>query len=480
LPLDLNRGVFRSTFLQIGGRVVLALARLVVASLIVRVFGAGRYGEYALVLVLTALPEWILDFGLNDIFVREICQRPSERHRLLTALTTTKLFQVAVAYPVLIVALIALRYPMPVVRSGLIAGTGLLFYGATLVFRALFKAELRLEMDILAEAAGVAVMLPLVWLACRAGAPLEVLVLCYVVSRAVYLAVAAQIGASGFRLNVHGVVWEDVRWGLGQAAPIGVAGLMVGIYESLDALTLSKMVPTSELGLYTGAQRILSAVLMGLGAVSLSLFPVLSAYFKHEPERFRRYLQGGVDAVVLLAAALLSGLAAGAEFLLGLIGPQMVPAGSIFRILCVACLIKAVSMTLGPVLYVTGAQAYAVRLTGCALATKCVLLLLLVPRWGGLGAATSSLTAELVGALLPTVLVVQHFAQSRLRWTHTAKVVLAVAIAQVACYALGMEGTFTGGLVAGSLLVGLAVAGGAFRPSEFLSLLPVGARERAL
>jgi O-antigen/teichoic acid export membrane protein len=469
---NVRRSVFRSSTAQMAARVVLALSRLFVAALIVRAFGPERYGEYSLVLVLTAVPEWIVDFGSNDIFVRELSRHPGRRELLLKALTATKVVQVAAAYAVLVALLLVMRYPAPILRASLIAGLVLFLHAGILVYRALFKANLTLEWDVLGEVAGVLTMVPFLWAACRLQAPLEVLALCHVGSRCVYLGVALALGSRTFRLSLRGVSWPDVRLGLRQSAAIGVAGLVVGVYEMLDALVLSKASPPAQLGYYSAAQKLLWPLIAVLGSVGTALFPVLSSTFGSQPERFRRYLQGGLEAVMLLSAFLLSGVAAGADFALGLLGGSMLPAGDVLRVLALACFAKAITTTLGPVLYVTGSQAYALWVIGAGTLVKAGLLLVVVPRYGALGAALSLLAVEVLVGLAPTVLLVQHFTRCRLDWTPALRVILALLPAHAIPWALGMRGSFTAGVLCGALFLAGALLTGALKPREWRDLMP--------
>jgi O-antigen/teichoic acid export membrane protein len=469
---DVRRSVFRSSTAQMAARVLLALSRLLVAALIVRAFGPERYGEYALVLVLTAVPEWIVDFGSNDIFVRELSRLPGHRDKLLRALTATKVLQVAAAYAVLVVLLLVMRYPAPILRASLIAGLVLFLHAGILVYRALFKANLTLEWDVLGEVAGVVTMVPFLWAACRMQAPLEVLALCHVGSRCVYLGVALALGSRTFRLTLRDVSWPDVRLGLRQSAAIGVAGLVVGVFEMLDALVLSKTSSAAQLGYYSAAQKLLWPLIAVLGSVGTALFPVLAASFGSQPERFRRYLQGGLEAVMLLSAFLLCGVAAGAGFALGLLGDSMRPAEDVLRVLALLCFAKAITTTLGPVLYVTGAQAYALWVIGAATVAKAGLLLVLVPRHGALGAALGALAVEVLVGLVPTVLLVQHFTRCRLDWTPVLRVMAALVPALVLPYVLGLRGDLAAGVVSAALFAGCALLTGALKPRELRDLMP--------
>src|SRR5262249_55874829 len=58
--VDLRSRILRNTGAQMVGRVVIALSRLAVAAIIVRVFGAATFGEYGLILSFLAVAEWLV------------------------------------------------------------------------------------------------------------------------------------------------------------------------------------------------------------------------------------------------------------------------------------------------------------------------------------------------------------------------------------------------------------------------------------
>ena len=75
--------LLRSVTSQVGARLLLSLGRLGVALLISRLAGKDTFGEYALLLSILTLFEWLVDFGQTDISVRDACQSPQDEAKLL-------------------------------------------------------------------------------------------------------------------------------------------------------------------------------------------------------------------------------------------------------------------------------------------------------------------------------------------------------------------------------------------------------------
>ncbi len=470
LPGNLTWSVFKNAASQTGGRLLLTLVRFGIAVLIVRYLGIDRFGEYSLILSLLLVTEWIVDFGLTDVAVRAMCQDPARERPLLRALAAAKAIQVVVGFAFFIGVLLAMRYPASILRSGVVAGTEVLFYGGILVYRSMFKARLAMERDVMAEVAGALVMIPLIWLACLQDAGLEVLVACYVLSRAVSFGAAAAMGHRSCSLDPRGAAAADVRWAFKAALPLGLAGLLVALYNAMDLIMLSKLADVRSVGLFSAALRLIWPVLIVVEAIGASVFPVLSSFWQRRMDDFRLTLQRALDAVILAAAGAFCLFQVGSEFLLGLIGPEMVEAAGILKLLACAVVARAVTGILAPLVIVTGRQHHALWLTVIGPTSKAALLVWLIPKYGALGAAYTWLVTDVVVGLVPTLLVTQHLIGFRLRWGVLLKAAAASAATLALCTLAGIADTFAGFAAAAFLFPALAVAFRAVSVADLLRL----------
>ena len=455
---------------QGGGRILIALLRLVIAGMIVRVYGKATFGEYSLVFGILTVAEWLVDFGTTEVFVREVCREPARRGPLLRILAAAKLVQVPAAYAVLAGTLLALRYPREIVEAGLLGGLAMVFYGGVLVYRVLFRANLAFEREVAAELVSVLAMIPLVALASSQGAGLRVLVGCHVVSRAVFLVLCYLLGRGDHRPSLTGVGAGDVRWALQSSAAMGVIGFLVGVYEAVDILLLSKL-DFAGLAYYAGAQRIVWPLLMALASVGATLYPVLSSYWLKEPRDFERALQNGIDAVVLLAGVALSSLLAGAEFFMGLLGRELVAGAPALRVLAVLCFVKAITSTLGPVLYVVHAQRQALGFIVVALVAKVLVTAVLATWYGYMGVAVGALAVEVCFAAVPPVYLLRRFTGYHIRWRLALLVVVMAASAGGVPWLLGWAGGLLAAVLAPALFLAFAFMGGAVHLTELRPLL---------
>ena len=455
------RGLARNVASQIAGRVFLSLGRLLAALMIVRLLGPDRFGEYALILQFIFLFEWLADFGQNDIGVRDICQDPANERATMGALATLKAAQ-GVLYALLLPALLlAMAYPAHLVRAGAVGGVSVASYAAVLVFRTRLRVRMRMERDVAAELGALLVMLPLTWWACRAGAGIEALVACYAFARLVFLALMALFAREAGQHRLRFAPPRAASGLLLQALPLGVAGVLVILYDALATVMLSKLAGMESVAQYAAATRFVFPVIIVVQALGSAFYPPLSAAWKTSPARFRQLQQTALELSVLVGGGLFCGVFAGAAFLMRLMGPVVGQAAPVLQVMSVVVLARAVTTAMSPLIVVAGRQGKALWLTALSILLQALMLLVLVPRWGILGAAAGYLAVELAVGVVPVSLIGQAVAGVRLRWAVPARLV-ACAAASVALCSLAppLDGTVWSGILGGVLYLALVLGTG--------------------
>lgn len=425
---NLGWAVFKNSAAQAVGRVLIALARLVVVAFIVRGAGSATFAEYSLLFGILTLAEWIVDFGTTDVFVREICREPEKGQRLLRVLTAARVIQVPLAILAVAGFLLALRYPMRVVEAGMVGAMALIFFGGVLVYRVVFKATLTMEREMAAELASVLLIIPVVWWVLTAGGGLTALLACHLLSRAIYFAICFAFGRTAFRPSIRGVSRDEVRWALGMSLAIGVSGLLVVFYETVDLILLSRLSTLNDLAYFSAARRFVWPVLMTQAAIGATLYAVAASYWPKDRDRFEASAKRAVDSVFLVGGIAISAFVAGAAFIMGLLGNEMVAGSDALRILALICLVKAIVATLGPLLYVVHAQKAVLWVVSAAVVVKTVASAILAARYGYLGVAWGSVVIDLVCLAIPSVWLIRRYAGLQIRWRIPLRVLALSAV----------------------------------------------------
>lgn len=467
-PGDLGPRILRNTAIQAVGRNLVALARMVTIAVIVRRYGADTFGEYAIMIALLQVAEGVADFGTTEVFVRDVSRDPGKATWYLRVLTAAKALQVPAAFAVLVAAVYLIGYPAHLAEAILLAGTSLVFFAGVTVYRVIFKATLSMEREIVPEFVSVLVMIALVVAAADGG--LLTIALCHVASRAVFFAGCYILGRDRFRPSVVGVTRADVFRGLAGSAAIGAAGFLVMVYEALDVLFLSRLATAGDVALYSAAQRLAWPLLMALAAVGGSMYPLLASLWPHSPEEFSRTCRRGLNGMLAAGGLALSGALAGAEFLLGLLGPGMSDGAAAFRVLLLLCVSKAVSMTIGPALLVVKAQKAILLLVAVALIAKAAVIAPVAAHFGYVGVAWAALLVDVLFVELPALYLVHRYTGFRPDWWVAGRLAGSVVAAAFLPGMLLPPGSLAAACAAAVLYGALAVLSGGVTLAELRRL----------
>ena len=461
-PPNLLRSVASNAVSLTGGRVLLALLRFVVALVIVQRAGLERFGEFALVLSFVLVAEWLSDFGLSDVAVRQIAADRQREEAIMGAFAVSKAVQSLFAAAALWGVVALLGYPGNVVRSALLAAGAVVLYSGVQVFRVQFRARMQMGRDVSAELVSAVAFLAAVWATTSAAASLEALTLCYVFSRAVNLVAAGLLAAERPRFGFGRDFRLELRVLVAASVPLGLTGMLVSAYDAMDAIALSQWSTSGEVGVFTVAMRILMLAVVAEQALATAVFPMLAAQWNRDREAFLRAVQAVLDWGTVIGGALFCALYAGALGLGALAGQDPHAIASVLQLLSWAVLARVVVTLVSPMVVIAGRLKYTVWITGTVVAAKWIALTAMAPQ-GAIGAATAYLIAEVGVGLIPTVVLCQRAAGIRLNWMVPLKVLLSASAIAAATRLLGLEGTLLQGALATASYLALATVLGAVR-----------------
>lgn len=462
--------MLRNTLVLAVGRNLIALSRLAILAIVARGLGTQTFGQYALLIALMMVAEGLLDFGSNEVFVREVAAQPQRRSHLLRVLAAGRLLHAPVVWCLLVLAAWALGHDREVLEAAAVAGLSLVFLGGVMVYRVIFRTELSMEHEIAAEFISVVFMVLALLVVARQGGGIVALMACHAASRALFFVLVAWFGRQAFRYSVAGVSRADLLWSWRLCLSVGLAGALVMLYDPMDVLLLSRLGGFGDTARFAAAQRLAWPLLIALAAIGGTLYTVVAAAWPHDLPRLERACQRGFDVVIVFGLAGVCAAWSGAEALLALIAPELAAGGPAFGVLVTLCVVKAISMTLGPVLLVVGAQRVALAIVGGALLVKVLVSLVVIPRFGFVGLAWAALVVETGCVAIPAVLVVSQRAGIQLRYG-TALRATGLCVASIL---LVRHGPLAPGLLtalAAPVLYGaLALLTGTLRRSELSSL----------
>ena len=247
-----------------------------------------------------------------------------------------------------------------------------------------------------------------------------------------------------------------VRLGGALVASVGLNSLG----SSLDIMILGRAGAIAQVALYAAALKTARALLLVADANTLAVGPSIPRLLREgNIEHLSLMYRTSMRWVALITAPGVLILIIAPEMVLRLFGAQFTAAAPILRIHAVACAIFAFAGPAKAYLLMAGREHDLTKNAALNVATTAVLMIVLIPRYGGIGAAAALLVATLIQRLL--LLAKVHSAIGiRILDRRNAMLFLGFAFAVAASLFALQAGRLPAALIAMIFFLAGAIAGG--------------------
>lgn len=451
---------------------------VVVTALVVRTLGSGGYGEWSTVTVVLGLTGYFANFGMEGVAIREAAREPEHELEWLGA---TMLLRLMMIVPVMLVSvgvIVALHKSQPMLVAGLILALAEPFGGISalsMMFR--LRVDNRVPMLILTLRSvlwGIAVVVIHL-----EGGGMVAFAIAMVTTNGVgsiLQALLARRLIGGWVRPAAARLRELVRIGL----PIGIAGVLVISYASIDQVIVFAVKGSRDAGLYGSVYNILNQSHFVPISILTTLSPVLAAAWPSDRERLLRTARLTAELLAIASFGALSFAIVAATPVVRLIfGAQFVDAAPALPILGGAFVLISFGYLNGNLLVVLGLQRSLLRISLLALVVNLAGNAVLVPLTGFIGAAAMTVATEAVVIVCSWALISRELELGRLRIGQIGRIgrtIAAAAVLGLALFALRLAGAPLAALIAAAcagypaLLFGL----GALAPDDVRLVLRRG------
>lgn len=428
---DAARRVLVGTAAQLAGRGLSAVSGLVLLVVLTSALTPDDFGRFVAATSFLALMAGFTDWGVATLGVRRLSRDVSRAGEIFQA---TLLVQLVTGLVLMVVgAAVAAGLYLPTDRSEVFLAALLLLpilplSAMTAAFRVLYEPSLRYATFAAVDAGARVVGTLVVLTAALLGAGLTTLV--------VLSNTAAGLLLLGCAVAFRRAAAPVPRRGssplpLAGALPIGATIVIAAVYVRIDVVILSALRPEAEVAAYGLAYRLLEILLAGGTIYMATVFPLLAALSGDRPA-WARVADRSLQLVLCLGLPIaLCGFFAAPDLvrLLG-DGEAYDAAVTPLRVLLLVVVVSYVNNWAVTLLISIGHQSRAIRVYSSGLLLNVVGNLVLIPRYGGTGAAAATLGSEiLVAALL--LLALHRLARYRPRPPRTVAVLVVNALTVV-------------------------------------------------
>jgi O-antigen/teichoic acid export membrane protein len=462
--------------MQVSVRVLNLALGVFVTALLVRTLGTTGYGEWATTLIVLGLIAYIMNFGMEEVALREAAKAPETENEWIGAAILMRLLLLG---PVMISAYAALLL-LPHTEDMLIAGAILIVampFGGMGALGLLFRLRVdnRIPMLVLTLRSilwGIAVVI-----IHQDGGGLIAfaigMVTTNMVGSIVQTVAAVKIADVWPRPNR-----KHVRTLARVSLPIGISGLLIAAYARIDGLLVYAIGGAHEAGLYNAIYNVLDQSHFIPISILTTLAPVLAAAWPHNRERLLRTARlivellsiasFGALAVAIVANEQLVRLVFGAEFVEA--APALPVLGGAFILICYGYLN-------GNLLLVLGKQKLLLRISLVALVVNLAGNAAAIPLFGFMGAAWMTVLTEAVVLIQTTRLLVRELPTEEFEFGRVVRTAVAAVILGLVLGAMEIAGAPLAALLAAACVLYpvLLFALRAFGPEDLRLVLRRGA-----
>ncbi len=386
--------VFQNTLAQLGGRAASLVFSAATSILLARYLGRERMGEYAAIYAYLTLYTWIVTFGLEQILAREASQRRSEAGSIFLTGTLVALCFCVAGIALALLLAPSFGYGGSLRMLVLIAAADVLLLPAVSLVGIIFQVDMRQW-----YAVGLGLLRQLLWLlAVGLLAFGKASVSWVILSRTLVGLVIAAITLPvcwrrGLLPGPWSFSWDEARRLVRYGFPLALSAVAVGVYHRIDQVMLHKMTGDVTLGPYVVAVQMVELFSALPIALMSSLFPVLSKVASQE-EQFRHYLGVSYRFLMPLVFSICAVLTPIAAPLVGFFyGRQFLISAKLLVVLIWSEVPIFFGVALTSALVARNLQRYLPVSTAIGAAMNILLNMVLIPRYGALGASWATVVS---------------------------------------------------------------------------------------
>jgi len=428
-------GVLANTFYQIIAKIVTAAGAFGATYLITRYLGVRWYGNYTIVITYVTLFYVIVDFGLNNIYLRE-CGSSGKKfysNFLNLVLLRSLLAAILIALALLILPLLPFKTTdLQIVRQGVLFGIWLLLFEAWyLSLKAIVEYQRQYLKIIWASLVSAVIGLGAVSLVVVYGGGLvhfiQAALLSHLVLALVLLLVLGKPTTTHFD-------WGIIKKLVWLSAPVGLSLVLNVLLTNADKFLLSFLANPFQVGLYGLASKMFEVLLVVPTFFVTALYPVVLRAKRAQIAQYRQRLTWGLETALILA---LPGTVAGVVFSSQLVqilgGADFSGSSLILRVLLLATTLFYLTALIRAVVILEGGERYLPYIYGVGFLFDLLLNLFFIPRLGAVAAAAINGVSEgLILVLL--IFVVRRMGLLVVSWKRLSAILLGTFLFSVVCW----------------------------------------------
>ena len=379
-----------------GDRVIAIGVGFLVLVVVARYLGPEDFGLFSYAVSVASLFSAAGHMGLGGLVVREIVKKPAERGLTLGTAVGLKFLGMASGYIVLLIYA-ALYEGLASTEFLLLAIAGfVLLLSPSAVFEFWFQAFVQARYVTYSSLTGLAASTGLKLLFVFLGASVVYFVAANLIQSLVLLLALLFFynATSEMKLSEWRFSWSKAKELLSQGWLIYLGSIFAVIYLKVDQVMLRWFHGSSSVGIYAVAAQLSEALYFVPAAIVTSFFPKMIKMREENKEAFDRRFQQLLDLLFMLALALAIVITLASEGIIALFfGDHYLESAQVLVVHVWAALFIFMRAAFSKWILIENVLVFSLITQGMGAFVNVLLNLILIPRFGTVGAAYATLVS---------------------------------------------------------------------------------------
>ena len=400
-----KRKIFFNTNWQIMDKFGRLAINMITSIWIARYLGPEQFGQYNFAIAFVTIIGAVVPLGLANIIVKELVQDPDNKTEILGTVSLLRLFSGLIAFAITVAAAFTLPGQDPVVQWSMVIIAANLLFQPLDVISQWFDSVVEAKYAVYAKGAAFALTTIMKVLLVVMHAPL----IWFAVSYALELILGFLFLLFTQGNKIQFTKWS-FNWPLGKRLmnsswPLIVAGISTIIYLKIDQVMLNYMINETAVGVYAVAARLSEVWYVIPTVVAASYFPSMIKNKQLGPDIYKAELQKLYNMLFWFALAICIVVTFMAKPVISILyGQEYTGAISILVIHVWACLFVFMRAALNKWIISEGLYRFELISQVMGAVAKVGINLILIPLFGGVGAAMGTVVAFIVSSYAFTFL----------------------------------------------------------------------------
>lgn len=403
--MTLNK-IARNTLLLSSSQVIARLIGFLYFVFIARILGVSNFGIYVYTLsfVYNFIP--LADFGLERLVLRDISREPQEASSYFSKLLPLRLLVGGGAYIALLLLALVLKQPLWQIGYLAIFGLSLIPFNITMLIVSFQNAREKMQYQALANT-GIILLTAIggsafAW----CGFSLPYILLSYFLANLIIMTIfVKKAPAWGLPLKVD-INFVFLKKAIIQSWPFAVLFTLSVFYLRLSVISLGLLKDSVSTGLYGSVFKFVEGAILFPQSVALALFPLSSRLFAKDKKKLSGLYFKGMATLFVFSLPFSFVFI----FFPGIIinfayGPEYLASSRAFSVLGIALVLFFINALAGNIIQNSPNFKKFLPFSILNFLISLFLCIVLIPRYGIIGAAWAVVGGEIAGLLINNIFV---------------------------------------------------------------------------